>query len=258
MKRIILIAATVAALIGAWVMPARADTGNVYLTQTQYTWATSTGACVGYVMSVSGSADVTMFLQNFQSGSTCTGWLEQSRDGSAWGPLSYQTSVPSVTGSYSWTKTLNFALHAPDVRVCLSLGPGSGVNCSPAATVTGSSGAAQEAYPVMYTTGLTSQPSAVGACGAALSATTTSDKALALVNAVMYNLSAGVGCTAWLEQSSDGGTTWHQVSASHQLPSVTGGESIGFTSLYPDGLGKLARACVQLASATSPACTAAW
>jgi hypothetical protein len=256
MKRLLLVAVA-AVLVGTWATPAMADTQNVYLTDTQYTATTSTGACVGYVMSVSDAPDVTMFLQNYQTGSTCTGWLEQSGNGSTWSPLSYPSSLPSLTGSYSWSKTINFPLHGSYVRVCVVIGAGT-AGCSPAATPAGGGGfAGQDAYPLMYTTGLTSQASSSGACGAALSATSVR-KPAALASAVMYNLSAGVTCSAWLESSWDGGTTWRTVSPVHALPSVTGGEAIGFTSLYPDGDGELARACVQLAGTASPECTTAW
>jgi len=70
------------------------------------------------------------------------------------------------------------------------------------------------------------------------------------------NSEAGWTCTGWLERSTNGGSSWYQVSGSHPLASLSYSEA--WTDNYYDGPGYLARACFQFSFAGAAIhCTAA-
>jgi hypothetical protein len=94
-------------------------------------------------------------------------------------------------------------------------------------------------------------------CGVGLMYSRLSSSTPADVAAETYDLEAGHTCTAWVERSPTGKTTWTQASAKVPVPSVAGLEAIANTGVVYDGPGYKARACVQAAKSSAVYCTSA-
>jgi hypothetical protein len=220
------------------------------------------GPCGGLLQSAQvtagGPADVSVYIENQQSGKPCTGWLERSvNKGKSWTVVSPKIAVPS-SGVVTWAKSADYADGPGRIaRVCARAGSGPAV-CSGAmglrASAVRDTGAA---VPVSY---VRRQVSSTGSvfCTGRLSSTTAGKTATSYVHAYLGDFAATAACTGVLESSANGGKTWLVVSAlaapaSHKSGAV---QTAAYGPRYPDGKGRLARVCITAAGKST--CTRGW
>lgn len=222
------------------------------------------GPCGGLLQSAQvtagGPADVSVYIENQQSGKTCTGWLERSvNKGKTWTVVSPRIGVPSSGAVVSWAKSADYADGPGKVaRACVRLGSGPAV-CSGAMSLRASTARdTGAAVPVSY---VRRQVSSTGSvyCTGRLSSTTTGKTATSFVHAYVGDFAATAMCTGVLESSANGGRTWQVVSAmlaapaSHRSGAV---QTAAYGPRYPDGKSRLARVCITAAGKRY--CTRAW
>ena len=111
---------------------------------------------------------------------------------------------------------------------------------------------ASDATSVFYAHNQQSVGVSAGAgCSAFLNSSTLAKAATSQVNMVLHGIQGT--CSAWLESSTDNGTTWEQVTSTYSvMPNI----EWGFAPAVTDGTGTLVRACEQGTGAK--VCTAAW
>jgi hypothetical protein len=145
------------------------------------------------------------------------------------------------------------------------LGSGAGLRkgtgtivCSDAMTLFKSSakdtGAAE---PVGYMQRQVHNPAFI--CSGTLSSTAQARTASSVVDAFISNFSSTKPCSGVLQESGNGGKTWHNVSATHNIPVPDNFNAVftmGFTARYADGKGVLARVCITVSKKTY--CTKGW
>jgi hypothetical protein len=193
----------------------------------------------------------------------CTGWLESSVNGGAWTDVSPEQSVPGgqALSNEAWYKTANYyAGPGTSIRSCIEIPVPAGATpiCSTPVTLAASSALpASDATPVYYAQH--QQPANIGSggnqCVAYLGSSTPSKASTSQVNLTMWEQGGVLACTAWLESSTDNGSTWEQATPTYSSTN-TSWQQCAFSPSIADGTGELARACVQ--DATSEACSAAW
>lgn len=101
------------------------------------------------------------------------------------------------------------------------------------------------AEPVGYMRRLVHDP--VFICSGTLSSTAAAKTASSVVDAFISNFSSTKPCSGVVQESVNGGKTWHDVSATHAIPAPEDFDTIvtmGFTARYADGKGRLARVCI--------------
>lgn len=108
------------------------------------------------------------------------------------------------------------------------------------------------ASPSSFTIGPTTARSG---CAVFLLSARVSSTTPAQVSAYVTSTHPGHTCTAFVERSVTGKTTWSVASAKVALPSVRGLSGAAGTGLVYDGPGFKARACVQAARSTVVSCT---
>lgn len=209
------------------------------------------GPCGGLLQSAQvtagGPADVSVYIENQESGKTCTGWLERSANkGRSWTVVSPKIAVPPSGTIVTWAKSADYADGPGRIaRACVRSGSGSTV-CSGAmglrASTERDTGAA---VGVSYVQRTVSSTDSVF-CTGRLSSTTAGKTATSSVHAYVGDFAAGAACTGVLESSANGGKTWQPVSvlaapASHKSGAV---QTAAYGPGYPDGKGRLARVCV--------------
>lgn len=223
----------------------------------------SDGPCGGLLQSAQvttgGPADVAVYIENQESGRTCTGWLERSvSKGRTWTVVSPKIGVPSGT-VFTWAKSADYA-DGPGrlARACVRSGSGPAV-CGGAMSLRSSpvrdTGAA---VPVSY---VRRQVSSTGSafCTGRLSSATAGKTAASYVRAYVGDFSPTAECTGVLESSANGGRTWHVVSVALAAPASRDSAAVltaAYGPRYPDGKGALARVCVTVAGRHY--CTGAW
>jgi hypothetical protein len=221
------------------------------------------GPCGGLLQSAQvtagGPAAVSLYIENQRSGRTCTGWLERSvNKGKNWTVVSPKIAVPAA-GVITWAKSADYADGVGKVaRACVRSGNGSAV-CSDSMGLRASSARDTGfAIPVSYVRRQVSSKGSVF-CTGRLSSSTTGKTAASYVRAYVGDFSSTAPCTGVLETSSNGGKTWHLVSAalavaaSHQGAAI---QTAAYGLRYPDGKGHLARVCVTAAG--KHYCTRGW
>jgi hypothetical protein len=193
----------------------------------------------------------------------CTGWLESSVNGGAWTDLSPEQSVPGGQGlsNEAWYKTANYyAGPGTSIRSCIEIPVTTGATpiCSTSVTLPASTALpASDATSVYYAQH--QQPANIGSganlCVAYLSSSTPSKASTSQVNLTLWEQGGVLACTAWLESSTNNGSTWEQATSTYSS-SNTSWQQYAFSSAIADGTGQLVRACVQ--DTTTEACTPAW
>jgi hypothetical protein len=210
-------------------------------------------------VSPAGPADVSVYIENQNAHKACIGWLERSSNkGKTWLVVSPKVSVPSSTTVFTWAKTGDYA-DGPGLRArsCVRAGTGP-VVCSAAMSLSKSkqhdTGAAS---PVGYMQRQVHNPPFT--CSGTLSSTAASKTAKSVVDAFISNFSSTKPCSGVLQESTNGGRTWHAVSATHIIPAPDNYNAIltmGFVARYADGKGHLARVCITVAK--KQYCTKGW
>jgi hypothetical protein len=210
-------------------------------------------------VSPSGPADVSVYIENQNAHKACVGWLERSSNkGKTWVIVSPKVSVPSSNTVFTWAKTGDYA-DGPGLRArsCVRKGTGP-VVCSAAMSLSKSkqrdTGASA---PVGYMQRQVHNSSFI--CSGTLSSAAAAKIATSVVDAFISNFSSTKPCSGVLQESTNGGKTWHAVSATHIIPAPDNDNAIltmGFTARYADGKGHLARVCITVAKKTS--CTKGW
>jgi hypothetical protein len=260
MASVTAVAAAVAGLVlGGSVPASAADTPQTYMVLN----AANDLACGAYLesaqMALSGPAFVSVFILNHNAGKPCVGWLERAPKGKPWVTVSPKISVPSSKTLFTWAKTADYA-DGPGLRArsCVRKGTGKTV-CSAAMTLLKSklkdTGAA---VPVGYMQHL-AQNSRVYTCSGTLSSSTPAKTATSKVDAFIDDFSSLFPCSGVLQESTDGGRHWHNVSATHDVPISDNFNSIltsGFTTRFADGTGTLARVCITYRKKTY--CSRSW
>ncbi len=220
-------------------------------------------ACGGLLLSdqvtPAGAADVSVYIENQHAGQACTGWLERKTTAAkTWAIISPKLAVPSSKKVFTWAKSADYA-DGPGLRAraCVRKGTGT-IVCSDAMTLGKSkardTGAAEPAgymQRAVHNTGFT--------CSGTLSATAQAKTASSVVDAFISNFSSSKACSGVLQESVNGGHSWHAVSAVHSLPSLfefDAFDNMGFTARYHDGKGVLARVCVTVSK--KQYCTKGW
>jgi len=197
----------------------------------------------------------------------CTGWLQDSVNGGAWADVSPQLTLPGTTQglvNYPWAKTDDYyAGPGTRVRGCVLTPaiPGfpSEAECSSSSVTLPASAAAAPASDgtsVLYAHNNQSVgvSGGGGTCSVFLSSSALGKTAASQASmTVMGNTT----CTAWLETSSDNGTTWEQATPTYSLPFTNPDTDWAFSPAVADGTGELARACAQFGTAAE-VCTSAW
>lgn len=160
-------------------------------------------------MSPSGPADVSVYIENQHAHKACIGWLERSANkGKTWVIVSPKVSVPSSNTVFTWAKTGEYA-DGPGLRArsCVRAGTGP-VVCSAAMSLGKSklhdTGAAE---PVGYMQRQVHNP--VFTCSGTLSSTAAAKTATSVVDAFISNFSSTKPCSGVLQESTNGGRTWH-------------------------------------------------
>lgn len=223
---------------------------------------TNDGPCGGLLQSAqvtaAGPADVSVYIENQQSGKTCTGWLERSvNKGKNWTVVSPKIAVPSA-GVVTWAKSADYADGPGRVaRACVRSGSGA-IVCGAAMGLRASAARdAGTAVPVSYVRRQASTSGSVF-CTGRLSSTTAGKTAATSVHAYVGDFAASAACTGVLESSANGGKTWQVVSglaapASHKSAAV---QTAAYGPGFPDGKGRLARVCITAAGKST--CTRGW
>jgi hypothetical protein len=208
----------------------------------------------------SGPADVSVYIENQKAGQACIGWLERkTTKAKTWTTVaSSKISVPSSKTVFTWAKTGEYA-DGPGLRAraCVRKGTGK-IVCSAAMTLakskTSDTGAAE---PVGYMQRQVFNSTSI--CSGTLSSTAATKTASSVVDAFISNFSSSKACSGVLEESTNGGKTWHNVSAVHNIRSLFDFNAImnmSFTARYADGKGHLARVCITVSKKTF--CTKGW
>jgi len=210
-------------------------------------------------VSPGGPADVSVYIENQNAGKPCIGWLERkTTKGKTWAIVSPKIAVPSAKTVFTWAKTGEYA-DGPGLRAraCVRRGTGP-IVCSAATTLFKSkakdTGAAE---PVGYMQRSVHNP--IFTCSGTLSSTAQARTASSVVDAFISNFSSTKSCSGVLQESANGGNTWHNVSATHNIPAPDNFNAImtmGFTARYADGKGQLARVCITVSKKTY--CTKGW
>jgi hypothetical protein len=257
---VLTVAAATAGLVLVGSVPAlAADTPQTYVVFN----SANDLACGAYLLSdqlsPSGAADVSVYIENQKAGQACIGWLERkTTKAKTWTVVSPKIAVPSSKTVFTWAKTADYA-DGPGLRAraCVRKGTGT-IVCSAAMTLFKSkakdTGAAE---PVGYWQRTVHNPPFT--CSATLSSTAQARTASSVVGAFFSNFSNILSCTGVLQESDNGGRTWHNVSATHTIPVPDNFDSIltmGFTARYADGKGLLARVCITVSKKTY--CSKGW
>jgi hypothetical protein len=218
-------------------------------------------ACGGLLQSAQvtagGPAAVSVYIENQRSGRACTGWLERSvNKGKNWTVVSPKVAVPTA-GVVTWAKTADYADGPGRIaRACVRSGSGP-VVCSDSMGLRASSARdTGTAVPLSYVRRQVSSSGSVF-CTGRLSSSTTGKTAASYVRGYLGDFSSIAPCTGVLETSSNGGKTWHVVSAT--LAAGHAGAAIqtaAYGLRYPDGKGHLARVCITAAG--KHYCTRGW
>jgi hypothetical protein len=260
MASVAAVAAAVAGLVlGGSVPASAADTPQTYMLLK----AASDLACNAYLesaqLALGGPAFVSVMIENQNAGQPCVGWLERAPKGKPWVTVSPKISVPSSKTVFTWAKTADYA-DGPGLRArsCVRKGTGKTV-CSGVMTLLKSTlkdtGAAE---PVGYMRHL-AQNSRVYVCAATLSSTTPAKTATSKVDAFIDDFSSLFPCSGVLQESTDGGSHWHNVSATHDVPVAGEFDAIltsSFIARFADGTGTLARVCITYRKKTY--CSKGW
>jgi hypothetical protein len=193
----------------------------------------------------------------------CTGWLQRSVNGGAWTDVSPEQSVPGGQGlsNEAWYKTANYyAGPGTSIRACVEVPVPAGATplCSTPVTLPDSTALpASDATSVYYAQH--QKPANIGSggnqCVAYLSSSTPSKASTSQVNLTLWEQGGVLACTAWLESSTDNGSTWEQATPTYSSTN-TSWQQYAFSSAIADGAGQLVRACVQ--DTATEACTPAW
>lgn len=251
--------ATAGLVLGGSVPALAADTPQAYVVF----HAANDLACGALLLSgqpsPAGPADVSVYIENQKAGQPCTGWLERkTTTAKTWTIVSPKIAVPSAKTVFTWAKTADYA-DGPGLRAraCVRKGAGT-IVCSAAMTLAKSkardTGAAE---PAGYMQRSVHNP--VFTCSGTLSAVAAARTASSVVDAFISNFSSTKPCSGVLQESANGGKTWHDVSAVHNVPAPDDFDAImtmGFTGRYADGAGHLARVCITVSKKTY--CTKGW
>jgi hypothetical protein len=219
-------------------------------------------ACGAYLLSgqvtPSGAADVSVYVENQNAGQACIGWLERAPLRGKWTTVKPVLTVPSSKTVFTWAKSADYP-DGPGARARACVRKGSGpVVCSTAMTLAKSKAKDTGApEPVGYMQRSVHNP--IFTCSGTLSSTAQAKAASSVVDAFISNFSSSKACSGVLQESANGGRSWHAVSAVHALPALFDFDSIdnmGFTARYHDGQGVLARVCITVSKKTY--CTKGW
>jgi hypothetical protein len=244
------VAAAVAGLVlGGSVPASAADTPQTYMVLG--TGVANDLACGALIesaqMAVSGPAFVSVYIENQHAGAPCVGWLERAPKGKPFVIISPKISVPSSKAVFTWAKSADYA-DGPGLRAraCVRKGTGK-IVCSNAMTLLKSAlKDAGTAEPVGYMQ-RQAHNAPVFICSGTLSSTTPAKTATSKVDAFISDFSSTFPCSGVVQESTDGGNHWHNVSATHNVP-VSGNfnaiMTMGFTTRFADGKGTLARVCI--------------
>lgn len=234
-------------------------------------YATIAGGCddalLDVRLSISTPADVAAQVYSSSPvGHTCTGWVERSpRTTNEWTVASAKISVPSVSGDGAFANTgLVYDGQKFKARVCVQASGSSKVSCSSAEELAaGSETATSPAQPVSYVhktaneVRVSSGGEFLGSCYGWLAGSTETKKTgTSVVSEVQAE---GDPCTAWIETTANGGTTWTTVSPviSFNGAAISSGV-VAFTAHYADNPGHLARVCVKDMVSKKLNCSGIW
>jgi hypothetical protein len=242
-------------VLGGSVPALAADTPQTYTVAS----VAADGRCGGLLLSAQvfpgGPAFVSVYVENQRLGRTCTGWLQRSADnGRTWIIVSPKIAVPSGRTVFAWAKSADYA-DPPGrlARACVRAGTGAVVCSGPLALKASKAKDAGAAVPASFVRGQVFGPN--GACTGVLASTTSAKTATSSVDAFIGDF-AKPSCTGVVQESADGGKSWHTVSAVHAVPGNAAIENIGFTARFADGGRRLARVCITVAGKRS--CTMGW
>jgi hypothetical protein len=199
-------------------------------------------------------------------GHACTGWVERSlRSTSHWMVASAKVSVPAVAGLEAIANTgLVYDGQKYKARACVQAAGSRAVSCTSALTLAPGSGTATS--PALSASFLRTSAGVVrisstkangGTCTGVMASSTTTKKAGTSVVGVLQ--SQREPCTAWIQTTTDTGTTWTTVSpvVSFQDPSSST-FAVAFTAHYADNPGHLARMCVKDMVSKKLNCSGGW
>ena len=176
-----------------------------------------------------------------------------------WVTISPKISVPSSSTDFTWAKSRDYA-DGPGLRAraCVRKGTGALV-CSAAMSLLASKAKdTGAAVPVGYMRQQAHDDPAF-TCSGTLSSSTTAKTSSSVADAFISNFSSTKPCSGLIQESVNGGKTWHAVSATHNVPPAVSFDAIltmGFTARYADGKGTLARVCITVSKKRY--CTKGW
>jgi hypothetical protein len=209
-------------------------------------------------VSPGGPGYVSGYIENVHAGKTCLGWLERSTNGGmTWSISSSVVIVPSAPGFTDWVKLGEQQDVAPlRARVCFQIGSATKIYCTRGASLKPST-APVVGFPVQlsYLRARVINGTPTGYCTAYVSTTSIVKKATTRADG-FFN-AFGATCVGSEQTSVDGGKTWTTVSRFFVFTSKAPAFVWSFTAVHPDGIGRIARACVSLGLGGKPHCTAA-
>ena len=217
-------------------------------------------------VSASTPAEVFASVDSSHPGHTCTGFVERSATSKTkWAVASARRALPSAGGLAGIANT-GLVYDGPGfkARACVRPGGTTAVYCTSALSLAKGSGTATSpalfaswARKVAEVFRVPAGSGKPGVCAGTLASSTTAKKAGATVLAVL--VSSTDPCTAWIQRTANGGTTWTTVSPvmpyrGPAYPSV----GVAFTAHYADGPGHLARLCVKDMTSKKTNCSGGW
>lgn len=259
MASVTAVALATAALVLGGSVPALADTLQTY----EVLNSANDLACGALLLSaqnaITGPADVSVYIENQHAGQACVGWLERMpTKGKTWIIVSPKISVPSSKTVFTWAKTGEYA-DGPGLkaRACVRKGTGK-IVCSSAMTLLKSKATDTGGKePVGYMQRQVHNSTFI--CSGTLSSTAAAKSASSVVDVFISNFSSSKPCSGVLQESANGGNSWHNLSATHNVPPEVDFNAImtmGFTARYADGKGTLARVCITVSKKTN--CSTGW